>query len=161
MAEVIATVESVDGTVIARDADGNTRVLREGDEIFLGEEVIAEDGAFIQLAFADGSSFELAGADEVTVTEELAASYEADPQDAAVGTLTAEEIIAALERGDPIDDMLEPPAAGLAGAGGDNEGASFVRIARIDEPVPGIQYGFPFNEFPDPTILPAPVPDGL
>ncbi|MGM0553637.1 MAG: retention module-containing protein, partial [Pseudomonadota bacterium] len=135
MAEVIATVESVVGTVIARDADGNTRVLQEGDEILQGEEVIAEDGAFIQMAFADGSSFALTGGEEVTVTEELAASFQPDPQDAAMGPQTAEEIVAALERGESIDDMLEAPAAGLAGAGGDNEGASFVRIARIDEPV--------------------------
>jgi hypothetical protein len=149
--EVIATVANVFGEVLARDADGNVRVLAVGDEIHLGEEIITADGAFIALSFEDGSGLMLAGGEQVTITEELMASVEPDPQGAAIGEATVEEIIAALERGEDITDLLPAPGAGAEG-GGDNEGGSFVRIARIDEPVPPVAYNFPGNEFPGPGI---------
>ncbi len=149
--EVIATIANVFGEVLARDADGNVRVLAVGDEIYLGEEIITADGAFIALSFEDGSGLMLAGDEQVTITEDLPASFEPDPPGAAIGQATVEEIIAALERGEDITDLLPPPGAGAEG-GGDNGGGKFVRIARIDEPVPPVAYNFPGNDFPGPGI---------
>ncbi|WP_018939167.1 retention module-containing protein [Thioalkalivibrio sp. AKL9] len=145
---VVATVESIVGTVIARDEDGNTRVLQPGDQIFHGEEVIAEDGAFIEMAFEDGSTMTLAGNESATITPDLAESAEPEPQDAEVADATVEEIIAALDRGEDITDLIEAPAAGADG--GDGGGASFVRIARVAEEPLAVQYEFPSNSFGEP-----------
>ncbi|WP_018139369.1 MULTISPECIES: retention module-containing protein [unclassified Thioalkalivibrio] len=141
---VVATVESVVGTVIARDEDGNTRVLQPGDEIFYGEEVIAEDGAFIEMAFEDGSTMSLAGNESATITDDLAESAEPAPEDAEIADATVEEIIEALERGEDITDMIEAPAAGAAG-GAAGEGGGFVRIARGFEEVAPVNYAYDAN----------------
>ncbi|WP_024328071.1 retention module-containing protein [Thioalkalivibrio sp. AKL19] len=141
---VVATVESIVGTVIARDEDGNTRVLQPGDQIFHGEEVIAEDGAFIEMAFEDGSTMTLAGNESATITPDLAESAEPEPQDAEVADATVEEIIAALDRGEDITDLIEAPAAGLDG-GVAGEGGSFVRIARGSEEVGEVTYAYDSN----------------
>ncbi|WP_018865441.1 retention module-containing protein, partial [Thioalkalivibrio sp. ARh3] len=141
---VVATVESVVGTVIARDEDGNTRVLQPGDEIFYGEEVIAEDGAFIEMAFEDGSTMSLAGNESATITDDLAESAEPAPEEAEIADATVEEIIAALDRGEDITDIIEAPAAGADG-GAAGEGGSFVRIARGSEEVDPISYAYDAN----------------
>ncbi|WP_018951736.1 retention module-containing protein [Thioalkalivibrio sp. AKL12] len=141
---VVASVESIVGTVIARDEDGNTRVLQPGDPIFHGEEVIAEDGAFIEMAFEDGSTMTLAGNESATITPDLAESAEPEPQDAEVADATVEEIIAALDRGEDITDLIEAPAAGLDG-GVAGEGGSFVRIARGSEEVGEVTYAYDAN----------------
>ncbi|WP_018993877.1 retention module-containing protein [Thioalkalivibrio sp. ALgr1] len=145
---VVATVESVVGTVIARDEDGNTRVLQPGDEIFYGEEVITEDGAFIEMAFEDGSTMSLAGNESATITDDLAESAQPAPEEGEIADATVEEIIAALDRGEDITDIIEAPAAGADG--GEGGGASFVRIARVGEEPPAVQYEFPTNVFGEP-----------
>lgn len=141
---VVATVESVVGTVIARDEDGNTRVLQPGDEIFYGEEVIAEDGAFIEMAFEDGSTMSLAGNESATITDDLAESAEPAPEEAEIADATVEEIIEALERGEDITDLIEAPAAGVDG-GPAGEGGGFVRIARSSEEVDPVNYEYDPN----------------
>ncbi|WP_018873592.1 retention module-containing protein, partial [Thioalkalivibrio sp. ALJ16] len=141
---VVATVESVVGTVIARDEDGNTRVLQPGDQIFYGEEVIAEDGAFIEMAFEDGSTMSLAGNESATITADLADSAESSPEDGEIAEATVEEIIAALDRGEDITDLLEAPAAGVDG-GGAGEGGGFVRVARSAEEVDPVSYAYDAN----------------
>ncbi|WP_019568353.1 retention module-containing protein, partial [Thioalkalivibrio sp. ALMg13-2] len=146
---VVATVESIVGTVIARDEDGNTRVLQPGDQIFHGEEVIAEDGAFIEMAFEDGSTMTLAGNESATITPDLAESAEPEPQDAEVADATVEEIIAALDRGEDITDLIEAPAAGLDG-GVAGEGGGFVRIARGSEEVGQVTYAYDSNSLRGP-----------
>ncbi len=64
---------------------------------------------------------------------------------------TAEEVIAALDRGESLDALIAPPAAGLEGGGG--EGGGFVRVARINEPVESINYTFPENVFGRPDAV--------
>uniref|UniRef100_UPI0003734C7A retention module-containing protein n=1 Tax=Thioalkalivibrio sp. ALJT TaxID=1158146 RepID=UPI0003734C7A len=146
---VVATVESVVGTVIARDEDGNTRVLQPGDQIFYGEEVIAEAGAFIEMVFEDGSTMSLAGNESATITDDLAKSAESAPEDGEIAEATVEEIIAALDRGEDITDLIEAPAAGLDG-GPAGEGGGFIRITRGSEEVDPISYAY------DPNALRGP-----
>ncbi|WP_018993880.1 retention module-containing protein [Thioalkalivibrio sp. ALgr1] len=147
---VIATVQSVIGTVIARDAEGNARVFQQGDSIYRGESVIAQSGGLVELAFEDGSTLALAEGEEAVITEELAQSADTDPNDSQIGEATVEEIIAALERGESLGDLLEAPAAGLEG--GSDGGVSFVRIARNIAEVRPIAYEFPVNVFGDPEF---------
>ena len=54
--EVIATVTSVSGKVMARNADGELRHLKAGDKLMAGETVVTPDGGSIELALADGTS---------------------------------------------------------------------------------------------------------
>lgn len=147
---IIATVQTVIGTVIARDANGNERVLEQGDPIYAGDEVIAQRDGLIELAFGDGSNMALAEGESALITADLAQSAEADPMESQIGDATVEEIIAALERGESLDDLLEAPAAGLDG-GGDG-GVSFVRIARNVEEVTPVGYEFPVNVFAEPEF---------
>ncbi|WP_017926615.1 retention module-containing protein [Thioalkalivibrio sp. HL-Eb18] len=147
----VATVQTLIGTAMARDAEGNTRVLQTGDVIQAGETVEVDAGGLVELAFADGSTVTLAEGEAAVITEDLAQTTGADPTESQIGDATVEAIIAALERGESLDDLLEAPAAGLEGGG--EGGVSFVRIARNVEEVPSVGYEFPSNVFAEPEFL--------
>ena len=53
---VVATVVRIDGQVFARNADGEVRLLKEGDTLREGEVVITGAGSRVELAYADGGS---------------------------------------------------------------------------------------------------------
>ncbi|WP_018994937.1 retention module-containing protein [Thioalkalivibrio sp. ALJ2] len=147
---IVAIVENVIGTALASDEAGNVRVLQPGDPIYAGEEVIAESDGLIELAFPDGSGLTLAQGEQATITDYLAQSAGADPMESQLGEATVEEIIAALERGESLDGLLEAPAAGLDGGG--EGGVSFVRIARNVEEISPVGYEFPSNLFGEPEF---------
>ncbi|WP_155986127.1 retention module-containing protein [Thioalkalivibrio sp. AKL10] len=144
---VVATVQALTGTVIARDAEGNSRVLGVGDPVYAGEEVIPLRGASVELEGMDGAGVSLSEGQQALMGEALAESGRADNPEIP----TAEEVIAALDRGESLDALIAPPAAGLEG--GEGEGAGFVRVARISEPVEPINYTFPVNAFDRPDAL--------
>jgi hypothetical protein len=142
---VVATVQSVLGTVVARSADGAERVLSAGDEVFLGEEIITSDGAFVSLGFPDAPALDLGANESIAITEDMLTGPDAEVADGALAPATAqtaEQIIAAIERGEDLDDLLDPAAAGAEG-GSDSEGSSFVQVFRIDEPVSSVSYAVP------------------
>ncbi|WP_026287910.1 MULTISPECIES: retention module-containing protein [unclassified Thioalkalivibrio] len=144
---VVATVQALTGTVIARDAEGNSRVLGVGDPVYAGEEVIPLRGASVELEGMDGVGVSLGEGQQALMGEALAESGRADNPEIP----TAEEVIAALDRGESLDALIAPPAAGLEG--GESEGGGFVRVARISEPVEPINYTFPVNAFDRPDAL--------
>ena len=151
---VVATVQSVIGHVIARSADGSERVLSAGDAVFLGEEIITGDGAIVSLDFPDAPTLEIGGSEVVAITEEMMTGPDAEVADGALGPTTAptaEQIIAAIERGEDLDEILEPPAAGAEG-GDDSEGSGFVQLFRISEPVDPVVYAFPSNFAEAPSL---------
>ncbi|WP_019558112.1 retention module-containing protein [Thioalkalivibrio sp. ALE12] len=144
---VVATVQALTGTVIARDAEGNSRVLAVGDPVYAGEEVIPLRGASVELEGMDGVAVSLGEGQQALMGEALAESGRADNPEIP----TAEEVIAALDRGESLDELIAPPAAGLEG--GESEGGGFVRVARISEPMEPINYTFPVNAFDRPDAL--------
>ncbi|WP_019024341.1 retention module-containing protein [Thioalkalivibrio sp. ALJ20] len=146
---IVATVQAVIGTVTVRDAEGNSRVLQQGDPIYAGEEVTTQSGGLVELALADGSSVTLAEGEAATLTEDLVQSADADAMASQIGDATVEEIIAALDRGESLDDLLEAPAAGVEG-GTAGEGGGFVRVVRVNDEVPQVQYVFPTNALGQP-----------
>lgn len=105
---VVATVQALTGTVIARDAEGNSRVLAVGDPVYAGEEVIPLKGATVQLEGMDGGSLSLGEGQQALVGEALAESGRADNPDIP----TAEEVIEALERGESLDALTCPAGCG-------------------------------------------------
>lgn len=54
--QAIATVESIDGQAFAVSPDGKMRALKAGDEVFLHEIVVSENGQ-IDLTFFDGTTY--------------------------------------------------------------------------------------------------------
>ncbi|WP_018861448.1 MULTISPECIES: retention module-containing protein [unclassified Thioalkalivibrio] len=148
---IIATVQAVIGTVIARDPEGNSRVLQQGDPIYAGDEVATQPGGLVELALVDGSSVTLAEGEGATITEDLVDSTDADPMESQIGDATVEEIVAALERGETLDDLLEAPAAGVEG-GTPGEGGGFVRVARVNDDIDPLQYLFPDNVLGQPEL---------
>jgi hypothetical protein len=145
---VVATVQSVLGAVVARSADGTERALSAGDQVFLGEEIITRDGAFVSLGFSDAPALDIGANESIAITEDMLTGPDAEVADGALAPATAqtaEQIIAAIERGEDLDALLDPAAAGVEG-GNDSEGSSFVQVFRIDEPVTPVSYEVPANE---------------
>ncbi|MBF0186058.1 MAG: putative Ig domain-containing protein, partial [Magnetococcales bacterium] len=58
-ASAIGKVKSLNGAVTARSQGGESRTLKEGDELFEGEELRTAEGGQVQLLFVDGTLFQL------------------------------------------------------------------------------------------------------
>ncbi len=144
MAQVIATVVSVIGEAFVRDAQGNTRSIKPGDALLEGETVITSAGGQVELAMADGSTLMVVESQVVGLGLELLDEGAPGAQESAVSAGTVDEVLQALETGGAIDELLEAPAAGLAG-GADAEGSSFVRLLRVAEETTGVDYDYSFE----------------
>ena len=125
-----AKVIAIQGEAKAIAPDGSVRILKAGDILQAGEQLVLAPNASVQYAMADGTLFQQTGAaDPVPVELAAAETAAADPATAA----EAEQIIAALQTGNDPLGILEETAAGLTGGGGDEGGMSFVRLDRISE----------------------------
>ncbi|MFA1668174.1 retention module-containing protein, partial [Chromobacterium piscinae] len=138
-------VLSLQGSVKAIGVDGKVRILKVGDILQPGEQLQLENGASVSISRADGEVMHLDGDRQVTLTEEVLHAQHADAAEASIAPLApeAQQILAALDNpaanpGNPFDS-LDPAAAGLNDAGGENSGHSFVRIGRISESLTGLQ----------------------
>ncbi|MFB9169273.1 retention module-containing protein, partial [Chromobacterium piscinae] len=138
-------VLSLQGSVKAIGVDGKVRILKVGDILQPGEQLQLENGASVSISRADGEVMHLDGDRQVTLTEEVLHAQHADAAEASIAPLApeAQQILAALDNpaanpGNPFDS-LDPAAAGLNDAGGENSGHSFVRIGRISENLTGLQ----------------------
>ena len=133
--DVIGTVSSVTGQVVAVAADGSERVLMAGDVIYADEVVRTGPDAQIEIAMNVGGPVVLEGgqswlatsdtytpADQFDTSEAVADSGSFDDVDA---------IQAAILAGQDPTQIGEATAAGAPGAGaGGNEGADFVTLDR-------------------------------
>ncbi|MDX1733426.1 MAG: retention module-containing protein, partial [Halioglobus sp.] len=129
--EIIATVASIDGMAFARAADGATRELRAGDQLREGEVLLTPDGSKVQLTLSDGSPLLVSDIAEMAIDRDMVAQYAAGRDQSAVEDESVRDVLAALERGDDLSEVLDPPAAGATDPA--SEGHSFVRLARILE----------------------------
>lgn len=141
MAQIIATVVAVTGDAFARDVDGKLRALKAGDALHEGETVVTSAGGRVELAMSEGGVFEVAGNQTVALTPDLAEGSRATAQDAQIGQAAIDQVVQALEQGGTLDNVLEAPAAGLAGGGG-GDGNNFVRLLRIAEAVDPLAFDF-------------------
>ena len=139
--KVVATVVRVDGQVLARNADGEVRLLKAGDILREGEVVVTASGARVELAYADGGATSIPEDSSVLISEEMTEAARPDARAASVEDATIAQVIQAIETGQDLDQVLEDPAAGLAG-GGAGEGSSFVRLLRISEEIGQTTFDF-------------------
>ncbi|WP_205629916.1 retention module-containing protein, partial [Dechloromonas denitrificans] len=142
-AQVIAQVSALSGEAFARDSAGNLRRLKVGDAIREGESVVAGEGAHVMLRLADGRDMMVRPGEVAKLDAEVAAPVKPDATDSAVvnNQKGFEKIAKALTAGGDLDALLEDPAAGIAGPGG-NEGHTFVEFLRVVETVDPLAFQF-------------------
>ena len=132
-AVAIATVVAVTGEAYARNADGELREIRPGDVLLEGETVVTPDGGTVELSLSDGSPLVVSDVPEMTLTPDLVAETAPGADESAVQDETVEAVLAALESGEDLGEVLDATAAGPGAAGPGGEGHSFIRLGRIVE----------------------------
>ncbi|UUZ72499.1 retention module-containing protein [Polaromonas sp. P1(28)-8] len=159
-----ATVAAItgNGSVLAVDVQGRTRVLKVGDTLQKGETVRTVGDVRVELLMEDGSLLAVAPAQSIRLDENVVQSDQRPTaQDSAVTTpATADAVIQALERGTDLNQSLEATAAGLAPGGGVDGGSTFVQLLRIAEGVTPLAYEYNFvppELQPDIEAIPEPV----
>ncbi|SFZ78645.1 retention module-containing protein, partial [Chitinimonas taiwanensis] len=133
-AQARGVVVQLQGQAWAVDANGNKRVLRVGDAVQEGEQLITAAGTQLELGLPNGQSVAVAAERTLLIDANLLGTAPVDASEAAIADLNAgaEQVIAALNEGRDLSLELDPTAAGLAGGeGGDAHG--FVRLLRISE----------------------------
>ncbi|MFZ3260033.1 MAG: retention module-containing protein, partial [Thiobacillus sp.] len=155
--QAVATIIAVEGQAFARDPAGQMRPLKPGDVLLEGDTIVTMPGGQVQLAFLDGQMLTLLPNESFLFSAETSPTSRPEVAEAALPAGEAERIIQALERGENIDDLLDPTAAGLEGGGGDG-GSSFVRLLRIAEGVDSTTL-FEFESAGLATLVPADPPE--
>ena len=128
----IATVVAVTGTAYARNADGELREIRPGDVLLEGETIVTPDGGTVELSLSDGSPM-IVDVPELTLTTDMVADLAPGPDESAIQDDTIDAVLAALESGEDLSNVLEATAAGPGGSGPAGAGHSFIRLGRIVE----------------------------
>ena len=108
----IATVVAVTGTAYARNADGELREIRPGDVLLEGETIVTPDGGTVELSLSDGSPM-VVDVPELTLTTDMVADLAPGADESAVEDETIDAVLAALESGEDLGDVL----AATAGCG--------------------------------------------
>ena len=141
-AQAIAHVVSIKGEAYARALDGSMRLLKTGDQIYVGETLVTAKDAQLVVAFKDGQQMTVLPNESFQMAPEVAHDFQPNPDQAAISTAEINTVIQAIEQGGNLDQLLEETAAGLGGAGGENGGNSFVRLLRIVEEVTPLEYQY-------------------
>ncbi|MEH6519091.1 MAG: retention module-containing protein, partial [Halioglobus sp.] len=137
MADIaIANVVAVIGTAYARNADGELRELKPGDVLLEGETVVTPDGSRVELELTNGNPFIVSDVEEMAITRDLMAETAAGADESALEDESVDAILAALESGEDLGDVLQATAAGGSASGPGGEGSSFIRLGRIAEDTP-------------------------
>nr|WP_299240255.1 retention module-containing protein [uncultured Halomonas sp.] len=164
MATPIATVLSAVGQVWARSAEGNLRVLKAGDVLLEGEEVLTSDSGSVRLEFADARTRTVGPDESLFLLGEMSVN---EAQEAVELNDNIEALLTAIEQGnEDLLEILPSPTAGPGTGGGGGGSHSFVRLERINENVEPLSFsatdaqsgvreltrGRAVNEFGDQTI---------
>ena len=137
MATVIGTVTNIQGMAIVVDANGNRHMLKIGEALHAGDKVITASGAIVSVKLANGEIVNIAEAQTVKITDNLAQVDVSDVTENAVNQAVFDAVLTALNEGRDITEVIEDPAAGASGSDGN---ASFVNLERISESVTGTTY---------------------
>ena len=154
-------VVAVDGEAWIRSAEGEWRVVKQGERLQEGETLVTTASGRVTLDFGDGlRSTTIAASQRLVIPygegdgdlppsaaedAQLGEEHTAQPgQDLAVADEQVARVLEVLD--DPSADLfdaLDAPVSGLNGGVGEgNEGHSFVRLLRIVEPVTPLNYEY-------------------
>ncbi|MFT6955878.1 MAG: carbon monoxide dehydrogenase subunit G, partial [Halieaceae bacterium] len=137
MAEIaIANVVAVMGTAYARNAEGELRELNPGDVVLEGETVVTPDGSRVEMELTNGNPFVVSDVEEMAITRDLMTETAAGADESALEDESVDAVLAALESGEDLGDVLPAAAAGRAAGGAGGEGSNFIRLSRIVEDTP-------------------------
>ena len=139
--ELVGTVSSLSGQVVAVAADGSERVLMVGDRILADEVIRTSPDGRVEIAMNAGAPVVIEGGQSWLASfDTYTPADQFDRSEAVVETGTLDEVDAlqaAILAGQDPTEIGEAPAAGTpdAGADGGNEGADFVTLERTAEEV--------------------------
>jgi len=137
-----ATVTEIIGRAWVRQPDGSLAELRVGATVSPQSEVVTASGASVTLTVDGAAPITIGENQSVALDDALVAP--AAPSAAAAPDMTdSARLLSALESGDDPFGIMEATAAIAGGPGGDDGGGSFVRLARIVEPVSPLDLAYP------------------
>ncbi|QYF93780.1 VCBS domain-containing protein [Massilia sp. PAMC28688] len=135
---LIGKVTVLAGHATARSLDGAVRELKLGDPVFEGDVITTDAGGKVEIAFDGGRNYVIGGSETVTLDGQVFDPAGVEARDAALLPARGElgPVTDAIINGNgSLDALLEETAAGVNGGGGDDNGSSFVELARVQEDV--------------------------
>nr|MBP8133737.1 retention module-containing protein [Zoogloea sp.] len=139
------TVVFVQGEAYVRDASGKLSVIKPGDIVVEGQEIITKAGAIVEFELPTGVKVSVGPDRQLLLNDELFATTAPERSENVISSLggtDAEKVIQALNDGkDPFAD-LDDTAAGLAGGGIGDQTHDFVRLVRVLENVTPVSYNY-------------------
>ena len=109
----IATVTSISGQAYARNAQGEVRLLTQGDQLLEGENVISPTGS-VELELMDGAPLVLTEMPEMAMTQDLVNTLADSRAESANQENFEGAILEALDSGTDLNSILEATAAGIS-----------------------------------------------
>ncbi|WP_033425609.1 retention module-containing protein, partial [Arsukibacterium perlucidum] len=128
MSKIVAQV--VEGIVEVKSADGEVKILQQGDMLMPGDTIMTADNGSVVLTYLNETV--AIAEDQTIVISDSWLQTDISPEDSVVDINTAEDILAVLDEEGDLLEQLEAAAAGGAGSA-ENSGNSFVRLTRIVE----------------------------
>lgn len=110
----VGIVQTIEGSVIARDVDGESRPLISGSKLYQGEIILSDEDASLNIVFSDGSNLSLGEDSEVTIDEFIYDPSVGGGQlalDVGVGIFVF--VSGAIAEGNPDGILLNTPTAAL------------------------------------------------
>lgn len=129
---LVYTAKTVTGVVYVLSADGQTRVLREGDRVLRGDTLITGAGARAQLVADDAPPLDLQAERQIKIDDSMFADSAPTPASAALAGGSVASVAVVVQALTPSDDQAPDPQA-LDAVGG--SGCGFVRLLRVMEVV--------------------------
>ncbi|WP_290610350.1 retention module-containing protein, partial [Arsukibacterium sp. UBA3155] len=128
MSKIVAQV--VEGIVEVKSADGEVRMLQQGDILMPGDTIITSEGSSVVLAYLNETT--VIAENQTIVISDSWLQTDVAAEDSVVDLNSAESILAVLDEEGDLLEQLEATAAGGGGTA-ENSGNSFVRLTRVVE----------------------------
>lgn len=113
---------------IVVDEQGKRHILKEGETLHAGERLITSAGTVVTVVVSGNETVVFQESQTIRLREQIVDSNVSDATENIVNQAVFKEILVALNAGQDIDYLLDPPAAGGAESDGD---VSFVSLDRI------------------------------
>jgi T1SS-143 domain-containing protein len=127
----VGVVKGIIGQAMIVNERGERHILKVGEQLQAGEHVVTGPGATVSVQLANGKMMDLASAQTIKVTQNLANADVPDAGENAVNQATIQSVIQAVAEGRDINEVLSAPAVGLTGGASSDGDATFVNLERI------------------------------
>uniref|UniRef100_UPI00356A98FE retention module-containing protein n=1 Tax=Arsukibacterium sp. TaxID=1977258 RepID=UPI00356A98FE len=128
MSKIVAQV--VEGIVEVKSAEGEVKILQQGDILMPGDTLITSQNGSVVLAYLNETT--VIAENQTIVISDSWLQTDVAAEDSVVDLNSAEGILAVLDEEGDLLEQLEATAAGGGGTA-ENSGNSFVRLTRVVE----------------------------